>query len=169
MRRCAMMISALLFTLALGVGCGARGDTSLAATAPAESFADHECGTCGMIVREQPSPRAQVVHRDGTHAWFCSMADLVAYLDAPSTHGRIEQVWVETLPADTDPASANLEEHPWAHASEAFFVVGIDRVGVMGTPVLAFATEADADGAAGRLRGHAARWSEVVTMLGGTP
>ncbi len=164
-----VFIGACLLALQLVAGCGLREGDSLGATALAQAFADHECGTCGMIVREQPSPRAQVVHRDGTHAWFCSMADVVAYLDAPSTHGRIEQVWVETLPADTDPARAEVEEHPWVHAGDASFVTGIDRVGVMGTPVLAFATEAEADGAASRLGGHTARWSEVVPMLGGTP
>lgn len=151
------------------LGCGGEEGPGAGATAAPEPIADHDCGACGMIVREQPSPRAQVVHRDGTHVWFCSIADVVAYLGSPSGHGRIEQIWVETLAADADPAADDVADRPWAHASDAAFVLGVERERVMGAAVLAFATRADADAAASRLGARAASWDEVVRALGGTP
>ncbi len=151
------------------LACGGDEGPGAGATAAPEPIADHDCGACGMIVREQPSPRAQVVHRDGTHVWFCSIADVVAYLGSPSGHGRIEQIWVETLAPDTDPAANDVAERPWTHAGDAAFVLGVERERVMGTAVLAFATRADAEAAAGRLGARAASWDEVVTALGGTP
>ena len=157
-----------LLVVSLAACSGAASAPEGAAASP-EPIAEHECGTCGMIVREQVSPRAQIVHRDGTREWFCSMADVVAYLGSPSAHGRIEHVWVEALPADVDPASGDASERPWIQADDAFFVIGFERVGVMGTPVLAFASEAEANGAATRLHARALRWTEVVTTLGGIP
>lgn len=149
--------------------CGGETAPSSAASSVAEPIGEHECGACGMIVREQPAPRAQVVHRDGTHVWFCSVGDVVAYLGAPSPHGRIEHVWVEVVAADVDLASTDVSERPWAEVASAHYVLGVTRPDVMGTPVLAFASAADASAAATRLGARTASWNEVVTALGGTP
>jgi nitrous oxide reductase accessory protein NosL len=160
----------LVVALAVALAaCGGQEQASHGAAAQPEPIADHECGACGMIVREQPSPRGQVVHRDGTHVWLCSLADVVAYAAAPSPHGRVEQVWVETLAADVDPAANEVAQRPWARAAEAHYVLGVERDSVMGTAVLAFASAADASAAAARLGGRAASWDEIVRALGGTP
>jgi copper chaperone NosL len=159
----------LLFSVLSLAACGGEERASAGASAHAEPIAEHECGSCGMIVREQPAPRAQVVHRDGTHAWFCSVGDVVAYLGAPSPHGRIEHVWVEVVEADVDLASTDVSEGTWVESTSAHYVLGVARPNVMGTPVLAFASAADAASAASRLGGRPASWSEVVTALGGTP
>lgn len=151
------------------IGCGGQEQVSRGAAAQPEPIADHECGACGMIVREQPSPRGQVVHRDGTHVWLCSLADVVAYAAAPSPHGRVEQTWVETLAADVDPAADEVTQRPWARAEDAHYVLGVARDSVMGTAVLAFASAADASAAAERLHGRVAGWDEIVRVLGGTP
>lgn len=148
-------------------GCAGAAESSAGALAAPRSIADHECASCGMIVREQPAPRAQVVHRDGTHEWFCSIADLVAYRGSPSPHGRIEHTWVEILPPEVDPAVHDMSEARWVEVERAGFVLGVERNMVMGTPVLSFATEADARAAAERLRGRAASWDETERELGG--
>ena len=160
---------ALLLAVGVGTACGSEAGEGSGAAAQPEAFADHECGACGMIVREQPAPRAQVVHRDGTHVWFCSIADVVAYLDAPSPHGRIEHVWVETLGADAaavDLGSSERAAHPWLDASDAFYVLGVARPDVMGAPVLVFNTAAGAAAAATRFDARAASWTEVLSTLG---
>lgn len=153
----------------VALGCGGEGDRSGGSAAQPEPIADHECGACGMIVREQPSPRGQVVHHDGTHVWLCSLADLVAYSSAPSPHGRVEERWVETLAVDVDPAADDVAQRPWARVTDAHFVLGVQRDSVMGTAVLAFASDADAAAAASRLQGRAVAWDEVARALGGAP
>lgn len=170
MRRTPFVTLAVLLAACLwSAGCGGREQEAPGEAAQPEPIADHECGACGMIVREQPSPRGQVVHRDGTHVWLCSLADVVAYAAAPSPHGRVEQIWVETLAVDVDPARDELVERPWARAEGAHFVLGIERESVMGTPVLAFASATDASAAAERLHARVAGWDEVVRALGGSP
>ena len=32
------------------------------------------CTACGMVVREQPAPRGQVIHRDGTRVFLCDFS-----------------------------------------------------------------------------------------------
>ena len=149
------------------LGCGGEEAGSRAETAQPEPIADHECGACGMIVREQPSPRGQVVHHDGTHVWLCSLADLVAYSAAPSPHGRVEHQWVETLEADVDLDVNDVAPRPWVQVADARFVLGVERESVMGTAALVFASAADAGSAAARLHGRVVGWDDVVQALGG--
>lgn len=110
----------------------------------AEEIDRHEGAVCGMLVRGQSAPRAQVVHRDGERAFVCSIGDLLAYLAAPSPHGAPKGVFVEVMAPDEDPTEAHLGPHPWIRAEQAVFVVGVKRRGIMGPPVLVYRTPADA-------------------------
>ena len=139
-----MRIAAAAATALLAIGCGAaEGPGSDVAHAPV-ALADQEDAVCGMLVREQSAPRGQVAHRDGSTFFFCSIGDLPVYLGAPSPHGRPEAVFVEGMRPDQDPARPHTGAHPWMPAADAVYVVGVDRPGVMGEPVLAYATRADA-------------------------
>jgi copper chaperone NosL len=168
---CRLLVSCrrvLIWALLLS-GCSGSGGQAAEAPVTAEPLGDHECGACGMIVREEPSPRAQLVHRDGTHVWFCSMTDVVAYMGAPSPHGAVRAVWVESLDVTVDPAADEVAARPWLRAADASYVLGVTRERVMGQAVLSFASEADATASAARLGGRVATWSEVVVALGGVP
>lgn len=147
------------------LACGGSETHVVSADEAAQPIGEAECGACGMIVREQLSPRGQVVHHDGTHVWLCSIGDLVAYLGAPSPHGRIEQIWVEVLPADFDLAHGDTAERPWVLASSASYVLGVSRM-VMGTPALAFASASEASAVAQRVSGRVATWDETMHALG---
>ncbi len=146
-------------------GCGGREVLGTRGDDTPQPIGEAECGACGMIVREQLSPRGQVLHHDGTHVWLCSIGDLVAYLGAPSPHGRVEQVWVEVLPPDFDLANGDSAEQPWLPASSASYVLGISRM-VMGTPALSFASTGDAAAVAQRVNGRVATWDETMRALG---
>lgn len=135
-----VVIAALLIGSLSGwlAGCdraAERGPTAAHAPAP---IADQEGAVCGMVVRDQSAPRAQVVHRDGTRAFLCSIGDLLAYLQVPSPHGAAEAVLVEVMAADEDPLEAHTGPHPWLPAAQAVFLVGIERRGIMGEPVLVY-------------------------------
>lgn len=139
-------IAALLLASAWACSDGERG-ASTVERAPAR-LDDQECSVCGMLVRDQPAPRAQLVHHDDTRAFACSIGDLLVHLSAPSPHGRADDVWVEVLAPDDRPAERATDAHRWVRAGEAWYVVGIERGGVMGAPVLAYATRSPAESAA---------------------
>lgn len=147
---------ASLAALAVVSACGGdQSDADPRALAAPEAIRDREDPVCGMLTREQPAPRAQIVHRDGERAFPCSIGDLLVALDAPSAHGRAAEVFVEVLAVDEDPSVASRDAHAWRRAEEATFVVGIVREGVpvMGPPVLAYASREDALAVAGRHAG----------------
>ncbi len=134
-----LLISSLVVS-----GCG-PGDEGIdrEAASPIE-LADQEDAVCGMLVREQSAPRAQVIHRDGERAFFCSVGDLLVHLSAPSPHGSVQVVFVEVLRADDDPQESHTAARPWRRAEEATYVIGIDRPSIMGASVLAYASVEDA-------------------------
>lgn len=120
-----------------------------------------ECAVCGMVVREQPAPRAQVLHRDGERAHLCSIGDLRAHLAAPSPHGKAHGVWVEALPTDLAPDQIGSALRPWQIAERAGFVLGVPRAGVMGEAVLSYGSAEEAQAEAARLSGRTVSWSEL--------
>jgi nitrous oxide reductase accessory protein NosL len=130
--------------LLLASGCGPAADDAPRADDVPIAIADQEDAVCGMLVREQSAPRAQVVHRDGERAFFCSIGDLLVYLDAPSPHGPVRAIFVEVMEPGEDPARHHTGSHPWHEARSATYVVGVERPAIMGEPVLAYASAAEA-------------------------
>jgi len=155
MRRACLLGTLFLIALA----CGDDGSGSAHRERAAVDFDGEECAACGMIVREQPSPRAQLVHADGTRLYFCAIADMLTYLQAPSPHGAATAIHVEANdPAAGDPVAHDTGPRPWVAAASARFVVGIRRERVMGQPVLAYEDDGDAGRIARRLGGEVTDW-----------
>ena len=165
------------FAIACALACGfvlACGDAERGGEAASphtpEALADQEDAVCGMFVREQSAPRAQVVHRDGSRFFFCSLSDLMAHRAAPSPHGAVVATFIEVMDPNEDPAETHADPHPWALSSELSFVVGVVRPGVMGRPVLSYASRDQASADASRypdaqvldFAGLEAWWSEAM-------
>jgi copper chaperone NosL len=154
--RCMLGLCALLMACS-----GGSSNAEPQVTAP-EAFDDHECAACGMIVRDQPSPRGQVVHRDGTRVYLCAIADMLTYLDAPSRHGAAVAVYVEaSAPGVDDPRAHDMRPRPWIPATDAHFVTGFDRERVMGAPFLTYAKQEDAQRVATDLDAQVLDWNRV--------
>ncbi len=154
-----LLIAALLALTA----CGSKdNDERPAAPAGPAAIETAECAACGMVVREQPAPRGQIVHRDGTRAFFCSLDDLRQYALAPSRHGEIVETYVETVADDLDPATTPVDERPWSDAADAHYVVGVSRPGIMGPPALAYASAAAAQAAAAKHAGRTLVWKALL-------
>ena len=137
------------------LGCGGGGASTVDTTPDPIGY--DECVVCGMVVSEQPPPRGQAIHRDGTHAFACSLGDLRAFLQAPSPLGPPVAVYVEALGDDLD-AQGPL---PWVAAASATYVSGVDRPLVMGVPLLSYADRAAAERAAATHGGTVHDWVSV--------
>jgi nitrous oxide reductase accessory protein NosL len=136
-----------------------------AAAASAAPIGIAECAACKMVVREQPAPRGQVVHRDGHRVHLCSIADLVHYVAAPSPHGAPSGVFVEALEDGFDPKSTDTKERPWVPAESAAYVVGVPRQHIMGPPVLAYSDRLRAETAAARHGGKVTLWKDLPAKV----
>ncbi len=118
-----------------------------------------------MVVREQPAPRGQLVYHDGTRLFFCSVGDLVQYMQSPSPHGSVERMFVEVLDPKADPRNPGTVLRPWVEADSAAFVLEVKREHVMGEPVLVYASRSAAEDVAKRYGGRVVAWHVVQQQL----
>lgn len=146
-------------------GCSRSNPAGEESASRALPIGDAACATCGMIVVQQPAPRAQLLHRDGTRAFFCSMSDVVVYASNPSAHGKPTAIFVETLDPSAAPENTDPAARPWAPVESASFVAGIERAGVMGKPALAYAARDEAEQVAKRYGGTVMSWAELQERL----
>jgi len=104
-----------------------------------QSMLGTEGAVCSMVVSEQPAPRAQVLHRDGTRLFLCGIADLLIHLDSPSPHGMPVEIYVEAMEIDEDPREISRGEHEWIRAESAIYRIGDERPPIiMGAPVMVY-------------------------------
>ena len=103
------------------------------------------CPVCNMIPGEWPEWNTQLVHADGTRAFFDTVGCMVAYLSFTERFGGpsepVERAWVTGFNADTD-----LED--MIDATEARFVRVVDSGHVddiMGRNPISFADRPDAE------------------------
>lgn len=162
-----MRYAPVLFLLILFPACrnDGGGEEAKINTGPA-AMDVAECNACGMVVRDQPAPRGQAVHRDGTRAWFCSLGDMMVYLDTPSPHGSVNHVYVELMNPDHKPENLAVQLQPWQNASEVFYVLDVERPAIMGPPVLSYKSAADADQAAQAYDGRVVDWPGLREAFG---
>ena len=98
-----------------------------------------KCPVCGMFVAKYPDFVDQVVFKDGTHAFFDGVKDLMKYyFDLPKynpakTTADIAHILV------TDYYSMNLVD-----GFQAYYVIGSDVYGPMGKELMPFNDEAAA-------------------------
>lgn len=143
----------LIAVVAVVAACSDTAPAPETARAQPPEISDQECAVCGMLVRDQPAPRGLAIHRDGTQAFTCSLGDLLVELSSPSPHGRVTEVLVEVMGGGEDPSLRQTHAHAWVAADSAWYVLGVERGGIMGPPVLAYAQRADADAIAGSHEG----------------
>lgn len=131
----------LLFLFLAFISCGSFVSLEKSETHVALPMGSAECSSCGMILRDQPPPRGQLIHRDGEHVFFCSIGDLIHYMETPSPHGAVQEVFIEGLSVDYDFYTNDVSELSWFPTHELAFQVGVERPGIMGVPILAFPKE----------------------------
>jgi len=99
-----------------------------------------KCPVCGMFVARYPDWVAGVVFRDGTAAYFDGAKDLFKFLLHPERHGHGRTAAeVATIFVTDYYAVAQVD------ARQAFFVLGSDVFGPMGTELVPFEKRADAE------------------------
>ena len=148
------MCRALVFVVALVLlSCSGTSDQVDTQNFAAVALDNASCASCGMVVREQPSPRGQAIHRDGTRVFFCSLADMIHYTAAPSPHGKVKHLYVEESDHQKDPLQHQFERLPWIDAKQSWFVVGVPRQGIMGKPLMSYRDEVVAKAVATQFSG----------------
>ena len=158
-------ILTILGILTLISGCSQNQASQENRTWSAAGIDVDECHSCGMVVRDQPAPRGQVIHRDGTRAFFCSISDLLLYMETPSPHGKIQQSFVEVMDRAANPNVLDNGELDWLPTETAGYVLGFPRKGIMGLPVLVFENDQIAKEAAETHGGEAMSFAQLQKKI----
>jgi len=143
------------------LACSGPGAVGTGVDVTPVAIGEAECAVCGMMVGEQPSPRGQLTYRDGSRDFVCSIEELRAMAQQRTAKGHPVGVFVEALPVSFEPETNSSVQQPWVPASEAWFVFGTTRQGVMGEPVLSFTTEETAAAFAERVHTTPVDWAAL--------
>lgn len=161
-----LLISISMAIAGTAVACDRNSSSKeQAATVEARPIGHAECAACAMVVIEQPAPRGQVAHRDGTHEHFCSLGDFVQYVQSPSPHGPIVASYVEVVSPEVPPDEIDSKPRKWVPADQARYMVDIERTGVMGPGIVAYESMEDATRAAERHDGRIVGWKELPDIV----
>jgi copper chaperone NosL len=87
---------------------------------------------CGMNVLEHAGPKGQIIlAKYDEPIWFSSVRDAITFTILPEESKDIRAIYVSDMgkaPSWDEPGADN-----WVNARQAFFVIGSDRKGGMGT------------------------------------
>ena len=143
----------LLFTLILGTGTHG-GERKSIRPGPRD-----KCPVCGMFVAKYPDWIAEILFKDGSHAFFDGAKDMFKYYlnlkryNPSKTMGDIDSIYV-----------TDYYDLAWVDGNGAFYVIGSDVYGPMGRELVPFREEA---GARDFLKDH--KGKSVLKFKGVTP
>ncbi|MCP3674239.1 MAG: hypothetical protein GY829_07190 [Gammaproteobacteria bacterium] len=165
--RFSSIIISLIFSFSVFFlsACNENNDTTIQTSEhyqPKAIDSSHECAICGMYIANQPAPRAQILHRNGEHAFFCSIGDMLTYHQIPSPLGKPVKIWVETLDKETNPLISDIEQHQWTDHKNASYLTKINRRMVMGYPVVALQSKSDSIQMQKEYGGELSTWDSLV-------
>ncbi|MBI5166039.1 MAG: nitrous oxide reductase accessory protein NosL [Magnetospirillum sp.] len=114
---------------------------------------------CAMTVAEHRGPKGEIFLASRAEpVWFTSARDALAFTMLPEEPKDIRAIYV------SDMAKSSSWDHPdaWVEARKAFFVLGSDRRGGMGTPeAVPFSTRAAAAAVAAAHGGRVATLAQI--------
>ncbi len=152
---------ALFFPIAFSILGGCSPDDN-AAMPPPFALTEEAMGRyCGMNVLEHDGPKGQIILTGALEPiWFSSARDAVAFTILPEEPKDIAAIYV------SDMATAESWERPgaenWIDAKKAFFVIGSQRRGGMGTTeTVPFSTKDTAQRFAAQHGGAVVRLADI--------
>lgn len=151
----------LSFAVAMAAFSGCSSEDGTKMPAPFSLTEEAVGHYCGMDILEHDGPKGQIILTGAiVPIWFSSVRDAVAFTMLPDEPKDIAAIYVSDMaasPSWEQPGADN-----WIDAKKAFFVIGSQRRGGMGTAeTVPFSTEAAARDFAGTHGGKVVRFSDI--------
>jgi copper chaperone NosL len=150
-----------IFGLLMVLALSACGDDDKPAPPPPKELSGTETGHyCGMVVREHPGPKGQILLKSQSEPiWFSSARDAIAFTLLPEEPRDVLAVYVN------DMGKANWdapEPGTWIEARGAWFVIGSRRHSGMDTmEAVPFGDRAKAAQFAEEYGGRMVAWADI--------
>ena len=114
---------------------------------------------CLMTVVNHKGPKGQIILDDGKVLWFTSVRDTISFTLSAEEPKNISAIYVNDM-ADADWDKPGLDN--WINAYTAWYVLGSDKAGGMGTPeTVPFSTKQKADSFIKRYNGKIYKFDAI--------
>jgi copper chaperone NosL len=126
-----------------------------------EPNGDTACAVDGMLLKDFPGPKAQIVYAEGKPDFFCDLMDLFSTVLIPEQRRQVAAVFVQ------DMGKTNWE-HPqgnWIDAKTAIYVAGSKKPGSMGATFGSFGSMQDAQAFVKAEGGRIVRFDQITPEL----
>jgi copper chaperone NosL len=126
-----------------------------------EPGGDTACALDGMLLKDFPGPKAQIVYAEGKPDFFCDLMDLFSTVLVPEQKRRVAAMFVQDM-------GKTGWEHPqgnWIDAKTAIYVAGSKKLGSMGTTFGSFANMQDAQAFMKTEGGKIVRFDQITPEL----
>lgn len=138
------------------IGCAQQ-----ASVGPVDPASGEQCQLDGMVLRDYPGPKGQILYADGSIEYFCDTIELLSLYLAPEQVRKVAGVYTQDMAkTDWDAPAGH-----WIDASKAFYVQGSSRTGSMGPTFASFSTRADAEKFAGEFGGKVLAFSDITPAM----
>ena len=126
-----MLLRVLIVIAFLLTGCS-KGEPEK--ISPMTLTKDHACKICGMILVEYPGPKAQICYKKGENETFCCTPHMFMAYFHPERPRHVSAMYVH----DMGKADWEHPKNEWIDAKTAYYVIGGDKKGPMGEPLVPF-------------------------------
>jgi copper chaperone NosL len=127
-------------------------------TSPLTLTKDHACKICGMISAEYPGPKAQIQYKKGESETFCGTPHMFMATLHPERPRNISAMYVH----DMGEADWDHPKNEWIDAKTAYYVLGGDKKGPMGEPLVPFSALKGAESYVKEHRGRIVKFEEIT-------
>ena len=110
------------------------------ATEPVKPSSKDKCPVCGMFTAKYPDFMAEIIFKDGSYATFDGPKDMFKYyFNLPKYNASKKQEDVEAVYV------TDYYARKWIDGLKAVYVIGSDVLGPMGSELISFGKQEDAD------------------------
>jgi copper chaperone NosL len=149
-------IAACILALLLAA-CGREIQTASAL----EPNGDTACAVDGMLLKDFPGPKAQIIYAEGKPDFFCDLMDLFSMVLSPEQKRKVAAVFVQDMgKTDWDHPQGN-----WIDAKTAIYVAGSKKPGSMGMTFGSFSKMQDAQSFVKAEGGKIVRFDQITPDL----
>lgn len=146
--------------VAVLAACG--GPAAPTVIAPVDIDDSTVCVLDGMLLADQPGPKAQIRYAGREQPeFFCDTVEMFNVYLGPEQVRAVQALFVQDMgKADWDEPQGH-----WIDAKSAYYVVGASRRGSMGPTIASFALEADAQQFAAQYGGRVLPFSGITADM----
>lgn len=128
---------------------------------PHEIKADTASAVDGMLLKDYPGPKGQIIYSDGKTDFFCDTVEMVSAVLTPEQKRPIAAVFTQ----DMGKTDWRQPVGHWIDARTAFYVVGSKKPGGMGSTFGTFSIEKDAQAFAQKEGGKVLHFKDITPAM----